>query len=272
MQDLIYLPLAEKHFNVSFSICSNPDCELAHFSLNEAKDYGNPIDINISTITWEYKKINSHEIAQELFDELLKELLASLDRNEVLDRFKNFKEELSNFLNYSISREKVLEGELIAYSSAATSGKSLYDGGDFYCIKTKYQDQEFLVEELYCPNPDCHCNEVDFLFFSLRNERVIPTFRVTWLFSGKIKAIDNLSNKFTKKQIQNIFKSSLDNENLTDKSIINHHYKQIKEIGKRGLNSVQSSLDIPTKSIKIGRNDPCPCNSGKKYKKCCMNK
>jgi uncharacterized protein YecA (UPF0149 family) len=23
---------------------------------------------------------------------------------------------------------------------------------------------------------------------------------------------------------------------------------------------------------KIGRNDPCPCGSGKKYKKCCMNK
>ena len=24
-------------------------------------------------------------------------------------------------------------------------------------------------------------------------------------------------------------------------------------------------------SPKIGRNDPCPCGSGKKYKKCCMN-
>ncbi len=25
-----------------------------------------------------------------------------------------------------------------------------------------------------------------------------------------------------------------------------------------------------TKQRKIGRNDPCPCGSGKKYKKCCM--
>ncbi|MEM9820894.1 MAG: SEC-C metal-binding domain-containing protein [Bacteroidota bacterium] len=23
---------------------------------------------------------------------------------------------------------------------------------------------------------------------------------------------------------------------------------------------------------KIGRNDPCPCGTGKKYKKCCLNK
>ncbi len=26
------------------------------------------------------------------------------------------------------------------------------------------------------------------------------------------------------------------------------------------------------KEDKIGRNDPCPCGSGKKYKKCCLNK
>jgi uncharacterized protein YecA (UPF0149 family) len=25
----------------------------------------------------------------------------------------------------------------------------------------------------------------------------------------------------------------------------------------------------PVRSVKIGRNEPCPCGSGKKYKKCC---
>ncbi len=24
--------------------------------------------------------------------------------------------------------------------------------------------------------------------------------------------------------------------------------------------------------VKIGRNDPCPCDSGRKFKKCCINK
>lgn len=27
-----------------------------------------------------------------------------------------------------------------------------------------------------------------------------------------------------------------------------------------------------TGNKKIGRNDPCPCGSGKKYKKCCLGK
>jgi uncharacterized protein YecA (UPF0149 family) len=26
------------------------------------------------------------------------------------------------------------------------------------------------------------------------------------------------------------------------------------------------------KQVKVGRNDPCPCGSGKKYKKCCYPK
>lgn len=31
-------------------------------------------------------------------------------------------------------------------------------------------------------------------------------------------------------------------------------------------------LNKPVPKIKIGRNDPCPCGSGKKYKFCCLNK
>jgi methionyl aminopeptidase len=37
-----------------------------------------------------------------------------------------------------------------------------------------------------------------------------------------------------------------------------------KTLGKADLGVIQ-----PKRSYKIGRNDPCPCGSGKKYKKCC---
>jgi preprotein translocase subunit SecA len=32
--------------------------------------------------------------------------------------------------------------------------------------------------------------------------------------------------------------------------------------------------EVPQQAVskKVGRNDPCPCGSGKKYKKCCGNK
>src|SRR5262245_53498001 len=38
----------------------------------------------------------------------------------------------------------------------------------------------------------------------------------------------------------------------------------------QGLNSVHSGRT--RSAMKVGRNDPCPCGSGKKYKKCCLAK
>ncbi len=54
-------------------------------------------------------------------------------------------------------------------------------------------------------------------------------------------------------------------------------FKQPKSAGKAGrrrsdgrrLESVAIAGTTPRKAKKIGRNQPCPCGSGKKYKKCC---
>ncbi len=53
----------------------------------------------------------------------------------------------------------------------------------------------------------------------------------------------------------------------TDAFIKTNEEAPPQEISK---NNVAKSLSTPTtKSGKVGRNDPCPCGSGKKYKKCC---
>ena len=38
---------------------------------------------------------------------------------------------------------------------------------------------------------------------------------------------------------------------------------------KKNENGAQRPRPLPEKNVKIGRNDPCPCGSGKKYKNCC---
>ncbi|WP_066319750.1 SEC-C metal-binding domain-containing protein [Bacillus sp. FJAT-29814] len=45
-----------------------------------------------------------------------------------------------------------------------------------------------------------------------------------------------------------------------------HRKKGEKELNSLTLKGVSTT---PARSEKIGRNDPCPCGSGKKYKKCC---
>ena len=37
----------------------------------------------------------------------------------------------------------------------------------------------------------------------------------------------------------------------------------------RQLADIKPSAPQPEKQKKVGRNDPCPCGSGKKYKRCC---
>jgi len=41
---------------------------------------------------------------------------------------------------------------------------------------------------------------------------------------------------------------------------------------RRELENGAKVVPFKRTSSKIGRNEPCPCGSGKKYKKCCLNK
>lgn len=45
-------------------------------------------------------------------------------------------------------------------------------------------------------------------------------------------------------------------------------FSKLIEIENKAENGVENGAQMPD----IGRNDPCPCGSGKKYKNCCMNK
>ncbi|UJL48206.1 SEC-C domain-containing protein [Virgibacillus sp. NKC19-16] len=45
---------------------------------------------------------------------------------------------------------------------------------------------------------------------------------------------------------------------------------ELFEQEKKALQPLPASKKNESKkSVKVGRNDPCPCGSGKKYKKCC---
>ncbi len=77
---------------------------------------------------------------------------------------------------------------------------------------------------------------------------------------GYFKTIDSSENE---KEVLNIFelyqeyKEFMDDDDFEEDESFQPYHKPI---------------NIPAVSIKIGRNDPCPCGSGKKYKKCCIDK
>ncbi|TCK98717.1 SEC-C motif-containing protein [Natranaerovirga hydrolytica] len=46
----------------------------------------------------------------------------------------------------------------------------------------------------------------------------------------------------------------------------------LTEERRKEITKDYNKAQIVVKDKKIGRNDPCPCGSGQKYKKCCINK
>jgi SEC-C motif-containing protein len=58
----------------------------------------------------------------------------------------------------------------------------------------------------------------------------------------------------------------------SDRAVVNHHEVSsfVKSDGQWFFTDARM-VNNPQKrdSPKVGRNDPCPCGSGKKYKKCC---
>ena len=54
------------------------------------------------------------------------------------------------------------------------------------------------------------------------------------------------------------------------KAEIRHNVER-KAVSKKQITneSDDTAKRTPKKSKKVGRNDPCPCGSGKKYKQCC---
>ncbi|WP_027859269.1 YecA family protein [Marinobacterium jannaschii] len=51
--------------------------------------------------------------------------------------------------------------------------------------------------------------------------------------------------------------------------------EQALEQDEEALSALPEAFDtepsLPASAVQVGRNDPCPCGSGKKYKKCCLN-
>lgn len=97
-------------------------------------------------------------------------------------------------------------------------------------------------------------------------------------FTGEL--IDNIrkplvDNAFTRTLVKVAKKKfEIRNKYYEGNPIINIPEFEIRDLEKyeRGVFLSEIQKDKLDRKIKVGRNEPCPCGSGKKYKKCCINR
>lgn len=129
-----------------------------------------------------------------------------------------------------------------------------------------WRGKSWLVEDLHCIEPRCPCMDVRLVFG--RAERLhsdpVPTFAGTLVVTLPTMTTDelevengHLANRDELRELWNAFRAQrpdLGAELATRRT-------QAKALKPQGSPVVRGA--------KVGRNDPCPCGSGKKHKKCC---
>lgn len=127
----------------------------------------------------------------------------------------------------------------------------------------------YLADDMYCINPGCSCKEVGLGFSKITEagiERLgairieMPSCRLSSIMDGKAK-------EETLRRLLDVFLQ------MRFPNVLNDRLKMIQPVGKQivALSTRKGTPSIRSVS-KVGRNDPCPCGSGKKYKKCCLGK
>jgi len=153
-------------------------------------------------------------------------------------------------------------------------------GGRGSTFRVDSGGKRYLIDDLYCVNPRCKCKEVVLAFF----EHDEGAGRLTQVFDVALAPGANPRFEHgpvcTPYEAGRVFRRwrESDPEAL---EAIEARRVEMKEVGRRlaakfrercsgGGKFGGPAMTGPARTPKPGRNDPCPCGSGKKYKRCCM--
>ena len=271
----------ERPFLMFESHCQNPDCDCNEtiLAFNEIDEMGakvaNPItfDISLDHFTWQEKrKIKLPKKFQSLVDEFISDLSDEM-KSEFKANYNNTKAESRNIAKFEMPVEDVYAGKMVSYAAVFGDDGSILSGGTGVSFLVEYKELKLFVDDQYCIDPMCKCDAVRLVFLKINKGTGIgyDLFTIKVSFQNEIK-IDDKRTRYTKEEIKKIYDHWLKSDpQIMD--LLETRCRKMKGVGQslveRHLSKKLHKHTADVGQKKIGRNDPCPCGSGKKYKKCC---
>ena len=134
-------------------------------------------------------------------------------------------------------------------------------------------DAEYVLFEYYCDTPDCDCKNVkiDIMKIGPNGQHIKKSLAVVdydWSMQEsacKPKLASESPKTSLAANLLEAYKSFIHDAEYLNR--IKRDYSRVKELALAKL--MTRKAPKIHQSEKIGRNDPCECGSGKKYKKCC---
>lgn len=222
-----------------------------------------------------------NSLSQEKREEFLVLYNDSSSEDEFFKNFELLSEFIDNleykqrelFMNYALSMQEEGEDEEIDLEFI-----------EFY--DTLDEEQKNLYMEMAGVEDDNEIEKMAKKFRATLNEKQEKLFMDYMSISEDEEVLDPKLVKFLNsidENTQEEFFSLSDNKSDDEEENIRQVDKFVNTLNKKQKRLfVDYAASIPEEEIhkpviiknelKVGRNDPCPCGSGKKYKKCCMKK
>ena len=264
-------------YECRISGCQNPVCTCGTAYLNfiailtkngnsrQLSSHNLEIDIAEKSLGYRDKKKVPKEDLE--FAELF---LSKLDENDFQVLYKShfeFKNKISEAASLN-SIDAYFDYQRVEYDGLMYAYNDVLPYGDQ--LNITLDGMECIVIDQYCLLPHCSCTETILNIFSI--DKIGKT--------GEELCVVSL--KYKNKKWETIEKCSPSlNLNSVRSAIEGRHPNIYKLFQKRHvkLKTIYSHCkkrhDAPKQELqvqKVGRNDPCPCGSGIKYKKCCLTR
>ena len=229
------------------SLCANPDCECGDVFIDllehdEARPFGEggvKLSLRLDTKTWRESQPPARPASLDgLAQDFLREYPAA-ERAAWQAEVAQKRQAARRLRDYRLDPRAVESGELIAFGDIVSERGSISSGGTSVAFLFVRGRAEYLVDDLYCSNPDCHCGEVHLAFF--RRKRSPEADRVTSVeecfvarlsLEGHIESVECYHG--TRGQAAAVLKAWRDSPEF-DRDLENFQwrYGKIKEIAER---------------------------------------
>ena len=210
--------------------------------------------------------------------EILRAELTEADQQQLREWF--LAEKLASIQTTPISEiditnlPDVVDGKMVGFVDVFPFGLAL---------NFTWNKEAWAVDEQYCVQLGCECKETVLSFLKLMDAtgkvtteiRDTPSLRYNYRSEATqpvargpagSPALDGLLAALKREHAS--LNPQLELRHLIMQSLYARHYLAQAKSRRQS----QSTNPPPAGAHKIGRNEPCPCGSGRKYKQCCLNK
>jgi len=257
------------------SACENPVCTCGNVYLelipmqvdddNTEHLHHRKVEIDLDEKALGYK--NKKKVPREELN-FAKLFLGKFNENDFLILYRSHFE-YKNRISEEASPDTIdgyFDYHEVEYDGLMSAYNDILPYGDQFLVTIK--GEECIIFDQYCLLPKCSCTDTNLDIISidkLGKKGKELCFVALNYRKKRWKLVDDSSFSISLETVRTAIE-----EQLPDlyKQMHKRHIKlkAIYAYCKKKNYAPKQELQLP----KVGRNDPCPCGSGKKYKKCCL--